>query len=260
MYQAFEFDSLDLDPHSPFFWDHVSRYWWASGQMEGKSVLDCACGKGYGSYILSQKARAVYGIDLNEKSLEIARSAFHKPSLSFRSFDVLALEKFEHPLDYVVAFEVIEHLPPAETDRFLGGIAKKLGPDGILLLSTPNHEVVTKSGVQVPDFHINNLTAPELRAALGKHFGSVTMLGQFRKRPWLQSLLFSLDFWNLRHSLRRPAREAKKVSEMKSQENKKQDLSPYLESCPEEVGNYRFSPWHWRQAGLTVAVCRQPIS
>ncbi len=258
MYQAFEFDSLDLDPNSPFFWDHVSRYWWASALVKGKSVLDCACGKGYGSYILSHGARAVHGIDLNERSLETARTAFRKSNLFFRSFDVLKIGEFDQPLDCVVAFEVIEHLPPETTDRFLAGIAAKLAPGGVLLLSTPNHDVVTKSGVSVPEFHINNFTARELKTRLDKHFGSVEMLGQFRRRPWAENLVFSLDLWNFRHLLRRPARTQSTQHSPAPQRGTLEEVSHYLDSYPDQALEYRFSPKHWRQAGLTVAVCRRP--
>jgi SAM-dependent methyltransferase len=257
LYQAFEFDSLDLNPGSPFFWDHVSRYWWASGLVAGKSVLDCACGKGYGSYILSHQARTVYGIDLNGRSLEIAGSTFRRPNLSFRSFDVLKIGVFDQPLDCVVAFEVIEHLPPETTGLFLAGIAAKLAPGGALLLSTPNHDVVVKSGVAVPEFHINNFPAKELKARLGEHFGSVEMLGQFRSRPWGENLVFSLDFWNLRHLLRRPGRARSVLPAPAPERGRGEEVSRYLDSYPEQAREYRFSPWHWRQAGLTVAVCRQ---
>jgi SAM-dependent methyltransferase len=242
----------------------VSRYWWASRQLSGKRVLDCACGKGYGSYILSHEALSVHGIDLNTKSLEIARASFQKTGLSFSPFDVLTLDTFPEPLDAIVAFEVIEHLPPAETDRFLSGIARKLAPGGFLLLSTPNHDVVSKSGVFVPEFHINNFPAASLRQTLERHFGNVEMLGQYRRRPWPQHLAFSLDFWNLRHvfakAFRGPAQELATssppiVSNLSSQ---KTEIARYLETCPPEVHSYEFSPAHWRQAGLTVARCRVP--
>ena len=29
-YEAYENDSVPLDPSSPFFLDHVTRYWWAA--------------------------------------------------------------------------------------------------------------------------------------------------------------------------------------------------------------------------------------
>lgn len=272
-YRTYESDSLDLNPLSPFFWDHLTRYWWVSQLVKGQSVLDCACGKGYGTYILSHFAKSAYGIDLNEKSLEIAHRNFgQKSNLSFSSWDVTKISSFPQPVDTVVAFEVIEHLPPELTDAFLKGIQEKISTHGILYLSTPNHDVVLKSGVYVPDFHINNFRSTELKKVLSKHFRNVEMLGQFQPRPTFEQLLFDFDFWNLRHL----AKYAKVATQMLSSQTSKSRNDPlkiaaptenipsetqsadhwrhYLETYPDIAKTYRFSPRHWRQAGLTVAI------
>jgi 2-polyprenyl-3-methyl-5-hydroxy-6-metoxy-1,4-benzoquinol methylase len=276
-YQAYEFDSLDLNPDSPFFWDHLSRYWWSTEFLAGKIVLDCACGKGYGSYVLSQTAKFVYGIDLNQQSLQLAQENFGaRKNTSFSSFDVTKIHSFPQELDAVVAFEVIEHLPPDSTHSFLQGIRQKLGEQGVLYLSTPNHDVVTKSGVYVPDFHINNFRPRELEQALRQHFQSVTLLGQFLPKPAWQQLLFDFDYWNLRHQLPKRSLAQRYVSTNNSGLNSPkskplitqsadpalprqpaksvQSWQHFLEVYPEEAKAYRFSPKHWRQAGLTVAI------
>lgn len=263
-YQTYEFDSLDLNPDSPFFWDHLSRYWWVSNFLAGKTVLDCACGKGYGSYVLAQQAKFVYGIDLNENSLSLARENFgSRKNLSFSAFDVTKIDTFSQPLDAVVAFEVIEHIPPASTTDFLQGIRQKLGENGILYLSTPNHDVVEKSGVYVPDFHINNFRPHELHQTLSKHFQSVTMLGQFTPKPAWQQILFDFDYWNLRHRLpKKSIATAQNFSSASPPPQKQtakttpgvQSWKHLLERYPAEAKAYRFSPKHWRQAGLTVAI------
>jgi 2-polyprenyl-3-methyl-5-hydroxy-6-metoxy-1,4-benzoquinol methylase len=257
-YQPYEFDSLDLDPNSPFFWDHLSRYWWAGEKSRGLSVLDCACGKGYGSYILSHQAKSIAGVDLNENSLKIAAKNFKKENLSFHSFDVTKIQDYPLPLDMVVAFEVIEHLPPNLTETFLGGIAKKLQPNGTLLLSTPNHDVVEKSGVYVPDFHINNLRPWDLKTILERHFHSVTMLGQFQKRSFIYEAVFTFDYFNLRHLWKKPPSKHPEKSSIQNTKVSQNEIHPFLEKYPEQAKTYRFSPWHWRQAGLTVAICKEP--
>lgn len=258
-YRAYEEDSAPLDPASPFFLDHVSRYWWAAEQSSGKDVLDCACGKGYGSYIVASKAKTALGIDLNERSLELARRTFERPNLGYRSQDIFALAELGRSFDIVIAFEVIEHIDPKDTDRFLSGIRKVLRPGGALLLSTPNHDVVTKSGSFVPDFHINNFTPSELRKALLRTFDEVTMLGQFRARRGLARIAFDLDFWNLRHVLRPKGRilsDTDSATTASLPSARTSNNAGLFESPYPGVSKYRFSPRHWRQAGLTVAVCR----
>lgn len=257
-YRAYDEDSAELDPSSPFFLDHVSRYWWAAEQLAGLDVLDCACGKGYGTFILSSRARTACGADLNQRSLEIARRTFARSNLEYVSRDILDLASLGRTFDAVVAFEVIEHIPPAETDRFLAGIRKVLRPGGTLLLSTPNHDVVTKSGSAVPEFHINNFKPADLRASLKRHFNEVRMLGQYRRRQGLSGIVFDLDFLNLRHSLgRRLVRSSGGVASLaEAPPRKVADPRAVFERPYPGVDQYRFSPRHWRQAGLTVATCR----
>lgn len=258
-YKAYEQDSLDPTPGSPFFHDHVSRYWWASELARGKQVLDCACGKGYGSYILAKRAREVLGIDLNPRSLEIAREIFAAPNLTFEGVDVLTLSKLGRRFDLVTAFEVIEHIPSEQTDSFLKGLKAVLAPGGTLLLSTPNHDVVLKSGVHVPEFHINNFRASELRRLLEKQFGSVEMLGQYRRRGRIGQWIFDLDSLNLRHRLGKILRgRGAASSPTVGKENRTVFSRAHFEEPDPGVADYRFSPAHWRQAGLTLAVCREP--
>lgn len=226
-----------------------------------KRVLDVACGRGYGAYILAHVAREVTGIDLNEKSLAFAAENFRRDNLRFLAQDVTALSGSANH-DLVTAFEVIEHIPGAETDAFLAGLKARLAPGGTLLLSTPNHDVVVKSGMPVPAFHINNFRPVDLHAALARHFGEVELLGQYRARSFLNQILFSIDRWNLRHLLARAFRrrggEGAKgnAAGQDSEAEKLMRARPALERFPEEAEKYCFSPDHWRQAGLTIAICR----
>lgn len=263
-YQAYEHDSLPLDTNSPFFWDHVARYWWASSFAKDKNVLDCACGRGYGSFILSHSAHRVLAIDLNPESLSFAAARFHRQNLEFRSQDVLELAKLDEKFDLITAFEVIEHIPSSETKEFLLALKDSLKPGGKLILSTPNHDVVFKSGMPVPEFHINNFPARELRAALQEVFPTVNLLGQFRERGPINFILFTMDRWNLRHQLRHLARKnvakgalADSSSSGAGFEANFSEVIPFLTHFPEEAKRYRFSPTHWRQAGLTVAICEK---
>ena len=45
-------------------YEHLHRYAVAVGLVSGRSVLDIACGEGYGSWLLSDAAKTVVGVDL----------------------------------------------------------------------------------------------------------------------------------------------------------------------------------------------------
>ncbi|MBC7396388.1 MAG: class I SAM-dependent methyltransferase, partial [Bdellovibrionales bacterium] len=256
-YKIYPDDSVPLDQNSHFILDHLSRYQWSQQLVKGARVLDCACGKGYGSYLVSLCAKEVIRADLNDESLAIARTQFKRSNLTFEKVDVLkltdtfALAEF----DVVIAFEIIEHIPVETTALFLSQISKILKPGGVLLLSTPNHDVVTKSKVQVPDFHINNFKPTELRAALSPSFREVTLIGQFRLRSFFNHLLFSADFFNVRHWLRGlfPAKRASSELNLPVAAVKPID-SDFLDAFSKKDTGYRFTTRSWRQAGLTLAL------
>jgi SAM-dependent methyltransferase len=259
-YKSWTDDSVFPSVDAPFFLDHVSRYYHACGFLDGNdSVLDVACGKGYGSAVLARNAGSVLGVDLNEDSLELARKSFPAKNLAFRSQDVLKLEELGRRFKLITAFEIIEHLDPSDTDRFLTGLKNCLEPGGLLLLSTPNHEVVLKAGVEVPPFHINNLSSTELSMLLRRHFPVVQMYGQYRARGTVKDLAFHLDYFSLRHRVRAMGRALRSEEKAVVAASRSERIwTP--ERMPKEVGEYRFSRWAWKQAGLTFAVCANGVA
>lgn len=264
VYQSYDHDSMDLDPNSPFFLEHVSRYWWAHKYIGDKKVLDCACGHGYGSYILSLKAKQVTGADLNEESLEVARKTFQNPNLDYIKQNVLELPQAKVKYDAIIAFEIIEHIPPEEAEQFLVSMKNSLTENGVVIISTPNHDVTMKSGVHVPDFHINNYKVSELRSFLMRHFHSVEMLGQFEQKKFPLSLLFDFDYFNLRHTLGKKVKGLLGRKPAQTHQNQEQNTNPpkinqeFFTTPPENLNSVIFSKGHWRQAGASVAICSNP--
>ena len=45
--------------------EHLHRYSLISKYISGKTVLDIACGEGYGSNIISKTAATVFGVDID---------------------------------------------------------------------------------------------------------------------------------------------------------------------------------------------------
>ena len=69
------------------FFQHVGRYLFAKANVSGRVVLDAACGSGYGSDILSQKAKQVVGIDISWEAIQQCKARFHKTNLCFLQMD-----------------------------------------------------------------------------------------------------------------------------------------------------------------------------
>ncbi|HEX2951311.1 MAG TPA: methyltransferase domain-containing protein [Armatimonadota bacterium] len=153
---------------SGFRADHVARYEFASSLIEpGFTVLDMACGVGYGSFILSQNenCQRVVAIDNSEKAIEYADKFFSSPKVEHRLGDCLEIDLKEEAFDLVVAFETVEHLK--DDAAFLQRLHRILKPSGTLVLSTSNELVSPYSPMNSP-FHVRHYTPDELRALIAR--------------------------------------------------------------------------------------------
>lgn len=157
--------------------EHVIRYRFAARFVDGARVLDVACGTGYGSSILAQKAKCVQGIDNSLETIRYARQNYSDPNLKYSVADCRLLPLPSGSFDVAVMFEVIEHV--AEQEQCLAEIRRVLDPRGILILSTPNAMRATKAVEEHNPFHSKELTEREFLDLLRLHFPHVQLLYQY---------------------------------------------------------------------------------
>jgi 2-polyprenyl-3-methyl-5-hydroxy-6-metoxy-1,4-benzoquinol methylase len=157
------------------FWEHVYRYRFALAYVQGKRVLDIACGEGYGSAALQQAgAVSLTGVDI---SLAACEHAAKRYGIQTKLGDAKKIPLPDKSLDVVVSFETIEHTD--NPNLFLDECARVLVPGGKLVISTPNLDSRDASGTKNP-FHLKELSAEEFVAALKKRFQKVEI---FTQRP-----------------------------------------------------------------------------
>jgi len=113
--------------------------------IKGKRILDCCCGRGDLALYLSQIGMEVYGFDISEKAIEVARykASSNKQDIKFDVMDAENLEYTDNFFDYIIGFEALHHIilyknVPAELQRVLrenGKIifAENWGYDNIIL-------------------------------------------------------------------------------------------------------------------------------
>lgn len=93
---------------------HTFRYYLAKGFLEPTDVvIDASCGVGYGSRILGSACKKVYGYDIDERALKIAREKYALDNTFFYCKDLETIEEFP-ACDVFVSFETIEHISNAE--------------------------------------------------------------------------------------------------------------------------------------------------
>jgi SAM-dependent methyltransferase len=163
------------------FWEHIYRYRFATHFVQGKRVLDIACGEGYGTAALRDAgAASVVGVDISNEACEHARLKY---GLDARTGSAEEIPLADDSVDLIVSFETVEHI--ASPDRFIRECARVLSPGGKLVISTPNREVYRVHRGD-NDFHCSEMSHEEFAVLLNHYFRAHTLYGQsIVSQSWL---------------------------------------------------------------------------
>lgn len=173
---------------------HLARYRFASPHCVDKDVLDAACGAGYGTAYLAERARRVVGVDVSDEALAYARERYGAPNVEFVRQDLHELEFPPESFDAIVSFETIEHLDRPEA--FVERAAAALRHGGVFVASTPRVQTTTRSPSN--PHHRVELAPADLETLLREHFANVQLYGQRRIETRRHRLLRRLDVLGLR--------------------------------------------------------------
>jgi 2-polyprenyl-3-methyl-5-hydroxy-6-metoxy-1,4-benzoquinol methylase len=115
---------------------HLQRYQFASRALVPGTVLDIACGVGYGTRMLAQAPETVaaLGVDIDEASIRYAQSRYANSATKFACADAMTYEP-GMVFDSIVSLETIEHVP--DPVAFVLRLASWLRPGGVLIGSVP---------------------------------------------------------------------------------------------------------------------------
>ncbi|MBQ6483336.1 MAG: methyltransferase domain-containing protein [Anaerolineaceae bacterium] len=156
--------------------EHYTRYQFARQFAFGKRVLDAACGSGYGSKILAEEAKEVYGIDISSEAVAYAKEEYGAENIVFSQASIAKLPFQDNFFDLIVSYETLEHVDEDTQNTFLHEIRRTLTPGGILVMSTPNRDIYDKRGEN--DFHVHELSFHEFEGFLRGAFRHVYFFSQ----------------------------------------------------------------------------------
>jgi len=162
----------------------LERYRFFAADVPGKVVLDCACGPGFGTAVLSRAgARRVVAVDISERALEhTARHCAELRNVETLRADVTHLPFDDETFDVVVSSETVEHV--ADWTTGFAELIRVMKPEGTFDVSMPNRPVFSafRLGSASP-MHVRETSLRGLRLRLEKLFEEVEMFGQdFQRR------------------------------------------------------------------------------
>ena len=169
----------DVPEENYWFRRHLAVYEWIAARVEGRRVVDLACGEGYGSAVLARTAASVVGVDANPEAYEHARARYADGDLRI---DRDMVERWTGDVDCVVFLQTIEHVH--DPDGVLAHIRELVGPRGVAYVSTPNVLTLAPPGQARSGnpWHLVEYRPEEFRALCRRHFGGVDLLGLFHAR------------------------------------------------------------------------------
>jgi SAM-dependent methyltransferase len=141
------------------------------------SVLEFACGSANDYRAFDDYGIARFldytGIDLNDTNIDNAKRSF--PDINFRVDSILSLPEADHSIDYVIGFDILEHLSPA-AKRTAMDAAVRICRRGVHFAFFRMDEIPDDILKPVRKYHINTLSAPRMRDYMNERFGSTYLV------------------------------------------------------------------------------------
>lgn len=147
--KPFNFEKLDM-----YQKNHFRRYEFAKEIVGFGDVCgDFACGTGYGSVLISDKAGKVIGADIDNEVITAIKERYEKNmNVVFLNENLLNL-KFDGVFDTIMSFETIEHFEEKDIKKLLSIFAESLKEGGQFIFSTPYMQEKSEAAMKL-GFHL----------------------------------------------------------------------------------------------------------
>jgi SAM-dependent methyltransferase len=143
----------------------ILAYHYAAGLVSG-DVLEIGTGMGYGIEIIAPSATSYTTIDKS-----CAYDASLPDNTRFQQMEVPPIGFADESFDYVISFQVIEHIK--RDKNFVKEVSRVLRKGGKFIVSTPNAPMsLTRN-----PWHIREYTEQQLRDLLSADFSSIEAYG-----------------------------------------------------------------------------------
>jgi len=96
---------------------HLTRYLYAKTLLSpGDSIMDIACGSGYGSKLLAEHGCKVLAVDISQEAIDLAKKFNNHENITYIQGNIINCEKFAQDLDGIICFETLEHIESGQEE------------------------------------------------------------------------------------------------------------------------------------------------
>jgi SAM-dependent methyltransferase len=147
-------------PHENYwFRRHEVAYQHVARLVARQTVLDIGCGEGYGTALLAERTKTLFGVDYDAATIRHASATYR--DVAFGVANLAGLPVRDRTIDLAVTLQVIEHV--WDHGEFLRECYRVLRPGGQLIITTPNRLTFTPGQTQpMNPFHVREFSATEL--------------------------------------------------------------------------------------------------
>jgi ubiquinone/menaquinone biosynthesis C-methylase UbiE len=120
--------------------------------LNGRDIIDIACGTGWWDHILSETAKTITGLDINNDVLEIAKAKEYKCPTRFQLGDAYQPPFEPSTFDGALATFWLSHIPKARLHKWIDALHMILKPGSRVFIAENTNipgiggPVVTKEG------------------------------------------------------------------------------------------------------------------
>lgn len=164
--------------NNPWWGEHIHRYEEAAKIIgkDQKTILDIACGTGFGSHYLTTLGHKVVGADISEIAIKECSQKYKAINLEYKVMDGTSIPNENEYFDVVISFETIEHTK--DFVKMLNEFKRVVKRNGLIIISTPNFLVNSPDGYVVNPYHTQEWEFEEFKKILTDVFKSVQLFGQ----------------------------------------------------------------------------------
>ncbi len=118
-----------------------------STAVPNSKILDFGCGTGVFSYEMAIQNHSVFALDLDLTPVSLLGTMLDFPkSISFNQGEFLSMDFGDMKFDYIVALDVLEHIPIELLPKYIDKFNTLLNEKGFILISGPTENVLYKIG------------------------------------------------------------------------------------------------------------------